>query len=340
LTPGEHVIATGAGPGHEPVVNVYDAGTGALVGSFEAYDPRFKGGVNVAVADMNGDGIPDIITGPGPGGGPDVRVFDGTTGAIIREFYAYDPAFGGGVNVAAGSWGNIVPPGSLAPNWVRPTIITGPGPGGGPHVKVFGAGNLNVLRSFYAYDPRFTGGVRVANGDFDLQDAVGQLLTSDVITAPGPGGGPDVRIFSGADGLVFANAPGTLKLSFMAYDPNFTGGVFIVSGYLDNSGHVQIITGPGAGGGPDVRIFRSTDGFLLREFEAFDSRFAGGVRVGFVQEFNNTVNGGETGQIITGAGPGGGPHVRVFDALSLALLSGFYAYETSFAGGVFVGGGS
>jgi hypothetical protein len=141
-----------------------------------------------------------------------------------------------------------------------------------------------------------------------------------------------VRIFSGKDG--------SLVQEFMAYDPRFTGGVYITSGYLDSSNHVQIVTGPGGGGTPDVRIFRSTDGSMTAEFEAFDSQFAGGVRVGFVQEFNNTVNGGETGLIITGAGPGGGPHVRVFDALSLSPLSGFYAYETTFTGGVYVGGGS
>ena len=172
LTPGEHVFATGAGPGHEPIVNVYDAGTGALIGSFEAYAPRFKGGVNVAVADINGDSVPDIITGPGAGGGPDVRVFDGTTGAVIREFYAYDPAFAGGVSVAAGLWADKPAPGMGVLSFVEPTIITGAGPGGGPHVKVFNAISLDVLRSFYAYDPRFAGGVRVANGDFDFQNDV------------------------------------------------------------------------------------------------------------------------------------------------------------------------
>src|ERR1051326_8539513 len=57
LIPGGHGIAAGAGPGHEPMVNVYVAGNGALVGSFEAYDSRFKGGVSVAVADISGDGI-------------------------------------------------------------------------------------------------------------------------------------------------------------------------------------------------------------------------------------------------------------------------------------------
>jgi hypothetical protein len=353
LTPGEHVFATGPGAGHEPIVNVYDAGTRALVGSFDAYDPLFKGGVNLAVADINLDGVPDIITGPGFGGGPDVRVFDGATGAIIREFYAYDPAFAGGVNVAVGSWGDHPAPRMGVASFVKPTIITGAGAGGGPHVKIFDADNLSILRSFYAYDPRFAGGVRVANGDFDPQNAVGFYLTSDVITAPGPGGGPNVRVFSGGDGTVFSSAPGSLKLSFMAYDPRFTGGVYVASGYLNDgiytdtgqyfSGQALIITGAGGGGGPDVRIF-SSDGALLGELDAFDNQFAGGVRVAFVQMSNDPTN-GFTGEIIAGAGPGGGPHVQVFDAVHGAIdivsvhsLYGLYAYEVGFTGGVFVGG--
>ena len=43
-----------------------------------------------------------------------------------------------------------------------PHIITGPDAGGGPHVKVFDASTSD---GFFAYDPGFTGGVRVATGD-------------------------------------------------------------------------------------------------------------------------------------------------------------------------------
>jgi hypothetical protein len=37
------------------------------------YSPNFQGGVYVAAGDVNGDGTPDIITGPGSGGGAHVR---------------------------------------------------------------------------------------------------------------------------------------------------------------------------------------------------------------------------------------------------------------------------
>src|SRR5262245_62150720 len=97
--------AVGAGAGGGPQVNVYDENN-QLIAAFMAYDISFRGGVNVAVADVTGDGVKDIITGPGKGGGPDIRVFDGAAlPNVVRplsEFLAYDPAFTGGVNVAGG----------------------------------------------------------------------------------------------------------------------------------------------------------------------------------------------------------------------------------------------
>ena len=71
---------------------------------------------------MNGDGNVDIIAGAGPSGGPHVLVFDGVTHSVIYSFFAYDPAFAGGVFVASGD----VDGDGLA------DIITGAGPGGGP----------------------------------------------------------------------------------------------------------------------------------------------------------------------------------------------------------------
>jgi len=99
-TPSRIVVGTGNGGG--PEVQVYDASNGALLMDFFAYEDTFRGGVNVAQGDVNGDGVPDIIAGSGVGGGPVVKVFDGVTGNLIRSFLAYEPTFRGGVNVSTG----------------------------------------------------------------------------------------------------------------------------------------------------------------------------------------------------------------------------------------------
>src|SRR5262245_53887496 len=79
------VMAPGAGS--PPIVRVLHA-DGTQI-SFFAYDPAFMGGVRVALGDVNGDGIPDIITGAGPGGGPHVEVFSGKDLSMLASFLAY-----------------------------------------------------------------------------------------------------------------------------------------------------------------------------------------------------------------------------------------------------------
>ncbi|HTK77817.1 MAG TPA: hypothetical protein VL371_21295, partial [Gemmataceae bacterium] len=131
-TPGR--FAVGAGPGGLPIVNFYDGG-GTLLRSFLAYDGSFRGGVRVATGDLNGDGYAEIVTAPGPGGGPHVKVFDGATGRLLTEFNAYDPTFTGGVFVATGRTNA-----DFAPH-----IITGAGPGGGAARQGLRRWNVVVL---------------------------------------------------------------------------------------------------------------------------------------------------------------------------------------------------
>ncbi|HEY1378323.1 MAG TPA: VCBS repeat-containing protein, partial [Gemmataceae bacterium] len=127
--PTTQLYATGPGPGGPPLVIVHNAAN-QVVAQFMAFDPRFTGGVSVATGDVNGDGVSDVIVGAGPGGGPHVRAINGATllaGQVVDlfSFMAYDPRFTGGVNVAAGDVNGDG----------RADIITGAGPGGGPHVK-------------------------------------------------------------------------------------------------------------------------------------------------------------------------------------------------------------
>jgi hypothetical protein len=131
-------------------------------------------------------------------------------------------------------------------------IITGPSEGGGPHVRVFDKDG-RVLSEFMAYDPRFTGGVRVA--------AAGNAI----VVAPGPGGGPHIRVLA----LNGAEIGG-----FMAYAPNFTGGVYVSGGDVVGDAAAEVVTGAGDAGGSHVRIFTPAGAFLS-DFFAFDSNERG-----------------------------------------------------------------
>ena len=262
---GRDDIITGAGAGGGPHVQVFSGADGSVLRSFFAYDTRFTGGVRVAAGDINGDGLADIITGAGAGGGPHVRVFSGADVSVLASFFAYDTRFTGGVYVAAG---DINGDG-------RADIITGAGTGAGPHVRVFngamiggrggGSTGSGVLRSFFPYDTRFTGGVYVAAGDINGDGR------DDIITGAGAGGGPHVQVFSGADGSVLR--------SFFPYDTRFTGGVRVAAGDINRDGRADIITGAGAGGGPHVQVFSGTNNQVIRSFFPYDTHFTGGVYV-------------------------------------------------------------
>lgn len=170
-------------------------------GEFFAYDKNFRGGVNVGAGDVDGDGVDEIITGAGRGGGPHVRIF-ALDGSVKGQFFAYDKNFRGGVNVAAGKFN-----GGNRGAGVK--IVTAPKSAGGPHIKIF-TYQGKLINHFFAYNKNFHGGVSLATIDID-NDSI-----DDIITGAGPGGAPHVRIFDSSN---------KLKYSFYAFDRSFSGGV-------------------------------------------------------------------------------------------------------------------
>jgi subtilisin family serine protease len=306
------IVITGADAGGASHVRVFFArpqvATVEKFGFF-AFPAGFTGGVRVAAADVTGDGIPDLITATGPGGGPQVNVYDGRTAALLSAFFAYASSFSGGVFVGAGDINND----GFA------DVITGAGGGGGPEVKVFSGGNLStVLFDQFVYDPGFRGGARVAAGDTDKDGY------ADIITAAGPGGGPQVNVYSGRTHA--------LLRAFFAYASSFTGGVYVGGGDVNGDGFADILTGAGAGGGPQVSVFSGATGATLTSFFAFATSYTGGVRVAAAD-----VNGDGKDDIITAQGTGPNAHEKIFDGSSLALLLDQTPYDGAGVG-VFVGG--
>jgi hypothetical protein len=98
----------GAGPDPRKkaeVVIVYHGESGYQFEKFTAYQGLLFG-VNIAAMDMDGDGVSEIVTGPGPDlrSKSKVRIFrrDGT---LIKEFQAYPDNVRFGVKVSTGRIG-------------------------------------------------------------------------------------------------------------------------------------------------------------------------------------------------------------------------------------------
>ncbi len=340
-------VALGAGAllGGGPRVRTFAAdGTPRL--DFYAYDQGFGGGVRVATGDVNGDGVDDVVTAPGLGGGPHVKVFDGQTGALIASFFAYESTFTGGVFVAVGD---------VTGDGVA-DIVTGTSSGGGARVRVFdGAGGFAPLAGdegdFFTYDPGFRGGVRVAVGDVN-GDGV-----ADIVTGAGISGGPRVQAFSLAGGTRTGVA------NFFAFDPAFRGGIFVAvapggrvvvtpDGTPDPAGTIAGLLFPGLPdfngslanravvnadltAAPELRVFDAA-GNQTAQASVFEPGFEGGARV------STSVAPDGTPLVYAAAGESGGSRVRTYRLTPFGLEAvgdDRRAFEDSFTGSVYVGGG-
>jgi hypothetical protein len=307
------IIVAGADAGGGPAVSVFDAATGTLRFSFFAFDPGFTGGVRVAVGDVDGSGVPDIIVGAGPGGGPNIRVFNGITGqqlpGPLGNFFAFSPQFTGGVYVASGDVNDDG----------YSDIIVGAGAGGGPNVTVFSGKDGSMLYSLFPYPVGFSGGVRVGAADVDGDGH------ADILAAPGPGGSANVVVVSGATGGVLLN---------ITAFASFSGGLYVSGADLYGTGRADVVVSKGPGSSPDVAVFDGMSGSLLSTFSAYNPLFTGGAQVAALD-----ASGGNNGELIVAPGAGGGPDVEVRDGVTAALLDQFFAFSPFFLGGVQIAAG-
>jgi len=345
VQPETPIYATGAGAGGGPAVNVYSGIDNSVLASFFAFEEDFKGGVQTAVADVNNDGISDVIVGAGAGGGPRVQVFNGATNftTTLFDFFAFSTAFSGGVSVAGGDFN--------ADGFAD--IVVGAGPGGGPQVNIFDGQTGNILTQFFAYDQSFRGGVTVAVGDVD-----GSSFNS-VVTGAGAGGGPNVRTFRNSRFFDIDAArilPGNQSISmnqtssFFAYETSYTGGVQVAVGLNSGTpfgGFYRILTGT-LTAGPEVTIWQAMENEdmttmdtpdvmfeKVTDFFAFDSTQTTGVRVGSVAVSNGS-------DFLAATGSGISTVVRRYSLLPGAsqptLEEEFSPFTDGFDGGANLGG--
>jgi hypothetical protein len=338
-----HFFAVGGVPGR---VLVYKPDN-TLVADFAPYGPDYTGPVSVAVGDVNGDGVYDLVTGAATGN-PDVHVYDGQAFAngtfdntnpnasLIAQWFAYGLNFNVGANVAVG---DIEHDGFAA-------IVTG-ATVGNPDVRVFRGKDIanhtfdpnsaSLIAQWFPYALGFNVGANVAVGDVNGDGF------ADVVTGA-TAGNPDVRVFSGKDiAQGTFNPTGSSQLAqLFPYALNFDVGAFVAVGDTTGSGFGDVITGASTGN-PDVRVFSGKDiaqgtfqptgASQLDQFFAYGLNFNIGAAVASA-DFDND---GKF-DILTGASAGA-PHYRVVKGTATGIQPPalFEAIPSDLQGGIAVG---
>ena len=240
----EFVVGTGAGSENNTLVRIYKADKVTLLTEFEAF-PGMHGGVNVAVADFDGNGTAEVIVAPA-GGAENVSTvkiysYSDSDKAMVPtgiEFTAHSNL--SGVNIAAADTD-----GNFAPRLVTAPASGSDGDAGS--VKIWNIDGIKSMGTWTIVSPPAEiqlsnkYGATVAAGDTigDGKDRIIVGTAADKKTGRSRGSEDAVvKIFQvNADGIVEVNR-------ITVFDS--TTGVNVAAADLDGDGIAEIIAGIGA----------------------------------------------------------------------------------------------
>jgi peptidylprolyl isomerase len=269
FVPSSIVVTDAAGFGGGPVVRLIDPATGGVRTQFNAFEPGFKGGVQAALGDLDGDGRLETVVTSGVGRTGEVRVFD-ATGVELTAYRTlpFGARWKGGLSLAVGDF-------------------DGDGRDDVAVAKATGDGETRVFRSVAAADPipdaawrvirpfgtNFMGGASLVAADMgtfsngSVVDAGKQDGRAELIIGNGPTATPLVRIYD-----VSATTPVVLD-TVRPFSPGLLGGVTVSAARINADSIPDLIIGSGRRGNGAVETYdgrvATTANTRLAAFNAF-----------------------------------------------------------------------
>ena len=180
----------------------------------------------------------------------------------------------------------------------------------GSFVRIYDLRGQQPQNGFFAQRTDAPNGSLVLSADLD-RDGADDLATANR-------GALSIRVAGGATTLV------------RPFGAKYGGRLSIAVGNTNRDGANEIVVGKDGAAPPDVKIL-SRSGTQLVGWTAYAKTFTGGVRVAI-----GDLDGDGTREIVTAAGPGGGPHVRVWKTDGTVWGGGWFAFDESARGGVHI----
>jgi len=247
---GVQEIITAPASSALPEIRIFDQ-QGNMISSFLGFPEATRIGLNLASADVTGNGKDDIIVAAGKGGGPMIRVFR-ETGELTSQFFAGDESSRLGVDITVLDKDNngIYEIAALA-----------------SRSREFGLRIYNAFGGVEALpksDIAFVKGMTLSSGLFEGFES--EML----LVYPAPRQTPAIKLL---------DSSGNLQKEITAFVPGLRTGLSGMAVDTNNDGFDEIFAVPQDGGGPQVQILNST-GNLLQQFFVFSKALRKAVQLG------------------------------------------------------------
>ena len=242
---GVDELVVAPGRGIRGPVKVYDIGGTTPLFSFYPYGSAYRGGVELACADVNNDGTKDIITGMSLGiGTVNVYTVDGSP-SLYRTFRGAPAGYAGGVRIAAADFGTYQNGVLVSPNRDgKAEVVVGPNAGTMARVGIYDLSPASPMlaRTIIPFGAGYRGGVTLSTGNYDGDPAE----IPDIFVGAGIGRQSVLSVFNAQTG---GQIGGTLAYFSTFAKPNAAVNVQPLDvdgdGIVDNLYGVQGLSGGG-----------------------------------------------------------------------------------------------
>lgn len=285
---------------------------GAVVKSFRVYDK--EGGISSIDADINGDGINEIIVAPNAGLGGKIKAYrkDGT---VLATYSPFGTTFNKGISLTAGDVNNDG----------KDEIIVAPMTKGTPKIKVlkYASKKITLLRETSVFGSSVPGGLNISCGDVN-GDGIDEIVVSPYQDSTVSD--QVVKIYAYRNGNL-------VKLASKKLFASGFKGIKTITADMNGDYKDEIIATPSLDAGDYLNVYSYASGSItkINTVTVYSDAYNGMTSLS-----KGDINNDNKDEVVLSVRTGGKPYIFIYklSANKLKLHDKILVYDKTFTGGV------